>query len=109
MTESQVQHAIMAELGALPWIRIWRANTGAAKLSENGRHVRFGTPGQADIIGIVAPHGRMIGIEVKSQAGKATRRQVAWGNMIEAMGGVYAVCRSVQEARAACERAREDR
>jgi len=97
-TEAEIQHGILLALGARPNLRVWRANTGVAKDPLSGRLVRFGTPGQADVLGVLAPGGRLLAIECKSTTGRLTDDQAAWGRMVQAMGGVYVVARSVQDA-----------
>lgn len=104
-TEAQIQRAILAELGALPWLRIWRVNVGAGQIAD-GRFARFGVKGQADISGIVLPYGRRLELEVKTHTGRVSEAQRRWGQMIERFGGAYAVVRSVEEAMAAADDAR---
>jgi hypothetical protein len=52
--------------------------------------------GSADCVGIA--WGVPIGIEVKTPKGRASREQPIWGRAFEALGGRYAVVRSVEEA-----------
>lgn len=93
-------NAILIEFGARDGIRLWKANTGAAK-TRGGALIRFGTPGQADIQGILAPSGRLVSIEVKT--GNASRKphQRKWGEMITKHGGLDIVARSVDDVRRA--------
>ena len=97
--EAHVQHAILKAWGAHPRLRIARINTGGAVL--RGRFVRFGVPGTADICGIIAPTGRMLMIEVKALTGKQREAQVTMQRVVTAMGGLYVVARSLEEADAA--------
>lgn len=101
MREQQIQQAILAALGARKDLRIWRANTGVA-YGDDGRQVRFGAPGQADISGILRG-GRRLELEVKAPGGQPTQQQANFGAMVLAMGGVWAVVRSVEEAIAVVE------
>jgi len=101
MRESTIVREILIELGNEPDFRIWRNNTGALS-DTTGRVVRYGlSPGSADLIGILAPHGRFIAFEVKTddKRSKQTADQVSWGKVITEMGGVYVVVRSKEEAR----------
>jgi hypothetical protein len=98
MRESEIQKQIMLALGCRPDLRLWRRNVGTARDPVTGRVVRFGVPGEADLQGILAPSGRFFGIEVKSKAGQLSAEQRAWGEMIQRMGGVYCVARSVSDA-----------
>lgn len=95
MTEAQVQHAILLKYGAHPRIRIARINTGAALV--RGRLVKFGVPGTADIVGLIAPSGRFLAIEVKSATGRQSYDQKRFERVITAMGGVYVLARSVAD------------
>lgn len=95
MTESSLLYAVLSAWGAHPRLRLWRQNTGAATL--NGRLVRFGTPGAADIQGIIRPTGRFLAIECKSAAGKQREEQVKWQRMVEEHGGLYVLARGVED------------
>lgn len=102
MNESSVVHDVLLLWGAHPRLRLWRQNTGAATL--NGRLVRFGTPGAADIQGIIRPTGRFLAIECKSTTGAARENQKKWRKMVEDHGGLYILARSVEEVDAALAR-----
>ena len=97
MTEHEVQQAILARLGAVPGLLVWRNNTGAVKV-DGGRLVRFGALGSADVLGVSAPLGRLVALEVKSRAGRSSDLQARWGKAVADLGGVYLVVRSVDEA-----------
>lgn len=98
MSEADLVQNILVEFGALPTCRIFRQNVGAAKRPTGGL-VRFGTPGQADIFGILAPTGRFFAIEAKTPTGRQSEDQKRWQKMVERFGGAYAVVRSMDEAR----------
>ena len=76
-------------------LRIWRQNTGAAT-DQNGRLVRFGRPGAADLTGILSD-GRRLEIEVKSAHGRQSVAQASFQRIIENYGGVYILARSVTD------------
>jgi hypothetical protein len=97
MGEHAVQQAILARLGAVPGLLVWRNNVGAAANSR-GQWVRYGVAGSADVLIVAGPAGRFFALEVKSAISKPTARQVAWGKAVQAAGGVYLVVRSVDEA-----------
>lgn len=63
----------------------------------NGRMVRFNPPGTPDIVGLIAPEGRFVGIEVKTETGKQRPEQVTMQRVIEAFGGLYVLARSVAD------------
>jgi len=102
-SERAIQTAILLDLGRDPRLRLWRMNTGVA-FAADGHPVRFGVPGQADITGILAD-GRRLEIEVKSATGRPTKHQENYRRMIESMGGVYILARSVEDARGGIDRA----
>ena len=95
--EHVIQQEILARLGALPGLTVWRNNSGAL-VDQRGQLVRYGQPGSADVLGVASPSGRLIAIEVKAARGKLSERQQAWGAMIQRHGGVYIIARSVEEA-----------
>ena len=94
MTEKQIQNSILREFGTKPWLRIWRANVGVARI--NRRVVRFGIPGQADLTGILYD-GRRIEIEIKSATGHQTQDQKNFQAIIERFNGVYILARSITD------------
>ena len=94
MTEKQIQNSIVREFGTKPWLRIWRANVGVARI--NRRVVRFGVPGQADLTGILYD-GRRIEIEIKSATGRQTQDQKNFQAIIERFNGVYILARSITD------------
>lgn len=89
---------ILEAYGALPWIRVWRSNSGVAYSVDCGRAIRFGLKGQADISGIMTG-GVRVEIECKSRRGRQTEEQRAFEKMIRAMGGVYILARSLDDVR----------
>lgn len=98
MKESVLVAEILLQLPqAFPNVRCWRNNTGALK-DETGRLIRFGLPGSTDISGIIAPSGRRLEIECKTETGRLRPEQAAFGEMIVRQGGVYILARTVMDA-----------
>jgi hypothetical protein len=95
--ESELHRRILALFGGMPEIRLFRANVGMARPLSGGPPIRYGTNGQADLIGWVSPSGRFLGIEVKSPTGQLRPEQKAWGAKLEADGGIYVVARSTDD------------
>lgn len=95
MTENWILHDILSTWGQHPLMRIWRVNTGGAMIK--GRLVRFGVPGTPDILGVIAPTGRFLGIEVKSAKGNQRLAQERFERMLKAMGGLYILARSLAD------------
>lgn len=83
----------------------WRVSVGLAR-TPSGGVIRYGVPGQPDVMGVVRPSGRLVGIEVKSATGRVAPAQTAWLQRMAAMGAAVGVARSAAEALAVVERAR---
>lgn len=78
----------------------WRNNSGAYK-TPDGRYIRFGEPGAADILALhPGSNGRLIAIECKSTTGRQKPEQRAWEAKIRQYGGVYILARSVDDLEA---------
>lgn len=104
MHETEIQQQIRLALGREPDLVLWRNNTGVAK--HDGRKVRYGLAlGSSDLVGILA--GRFVALEVKRPKGRASDEQKLFVELVRAKGGFAAFVRSVDEARAAIQRARE--
>jgi hypothetical protein len=93
LTEAALQRLVLAHLQRLG-IWAWRMNTGGARTKTG--FVRFGIPGQADVTGIL-PDGRRLEIELKSDEGRLSPAQIAFGNRIRANGGIYIAARTLEE------------
>lgn len=98
MSEQQIQNEILRAFATRPDMRLWRANSGAARFGD--RTVKFGVNGQADLTGIL-PGGRRLEIEVKAEKGRQSTAQKNYQAMIERFGGVYVLARSVEDVRVA--------
>lgn len=99
LSESSIQQRILLYLSTRLDIRVWRNNSGVAMMKGRGgrmRTVKFGVTGQADLSGILAG-GRRLEIEVKTEKGRQSREQIAFGRMITTMGGLYILARSVED------------
>lgn len=106
MTEAQIQDSIRLELGdpeKYPDVILFRNNVGVLPDGQ-GRHVRYGLcPGSADLIGIFTRHGDHVGVfiaaEIKTPTGKQSPEQVRFEQLVTSKGAVYAVLRSIDDAR----------
>lgn len=108
MKESSIQDAIRVALGTESDLVLWRNNVGQAEhwTGREVSRVRYGlAPGSADLVGVLSP-GRFFALEVKTPKGRAAEEQRLWLELVRRMGGFAAVVRSVDEARAALNRAR---
>jgi len=95
--EKAIQNDILRAFGSKRWMRLWRANVLAARMGD--RFVRAGVPGQADLTGIlrVGGVGVSLWIEVKSATGRQTQSQEWFQQMVERLGGLYILARSVRD------------
>lgn len=103
LSEKQLQTAILVRLSEEPDVVLWRNNSG---LADFGTHkVRYGLGvGGADLIGMAS--GRFIALEVKAAKGRVSEQQSAFLDAVRRFGGVAEVVRSVEDALAVVEEAR---
>lgn len=92
--EAAIQAEILIAITALPDSMFWRSNTGKAR-NASGHVIRFGVPGQPDILGTF--RGRAVGIEVKSAKGTQRREQKLWQAQWIRGGGIYVLARSLDD------------
>ena len=79
---------------AVAWCE--RMNSGAAKVE--GRFIRFGFKGCPDVLGQLRD-GRLLGVEVKAQAGRLRPEQALFLERIRCAGGVAFVARDCRDVR----------
>lgn len=130
MAESTVLRQILLNVGSLPYVRLWRNNTGQVwsgasihtplpgqiitdiygrkiQMSRNdiviteAHPVNFGLKGSGDIAGIIGPVGKALFIEAKDVHGRQSEQQKNFEKMVRNMGGIYILARSAEEAVAA--------
>lgn len=77
-------------LAVSPMGLAWSNATGAAKV--DGRMLRYGLPGSADILACVG--GRMFGIEAKVGRDAWRPKQRAFAEALTRAGGIYILARS---------------
>jgi hypothetical protein len=107
LREQDIQNAIRLAVGGLDDVRLWRNSTGSLPDSR-GVRVRFGLAvGSSDLVGILAPSGRLLSLEVKTARGRTTSEQETWMTIVRRFGGFACVVRSAEEALAAVDRARK--
>ncbi|MFM1749020.1 MAG: hypothetical protein RLZZ188_2686 [Verrucomicrobiota bacterium] len=104
--ETLLLQAVRLALGDEPDLVLWRNNTGALR-DETGRMVRYGLAvGSPDLVGILAPRGRLFCLEVKTAKGRVSDEQRQWHDLAMRMGAFVRVVRSIDEAREALAEAR---
>ena len=87
---------------AVAWAE--RMNSGAAKVE--GRFIRFGWRGCPDVLGQLKD-GRLLGVEVKAQAGRLRPEQTLFLKRIRCAGGVAFMARDCREVLCELDRAKE--
>lgn len=99
--ESAVQAAVLAYLEERGDCFVWRNNTGAYS-PRPGQFISFGRRGSGDIIGVIAPSGKLVAIECKRPVGgRLSKDQERFRDRVWACGGIYILARSVDEVRVA--------
>jgi hypothetical protein len=117
MRERTIQNAVLLDLGCQPDLILMRNTVGVATEYNPGngrtRYITYGLgEGSADLVGILRRRigGRSVGqwfcLEVKRPGEKAEDHQSLWARTVREMGGFVATVCSVEEARAALDRAR---
>lgn len=90
----QLVDDLLHAFGSRPDVRIWTRSVGFDMM----RKIKYGIKGETDLQGIVAPSGRMLCIEVKTGAGRLTKEQERWRDMVIKFGAIYIEARSVEAA-----------
>ena len=85
-------------------IPAWINNTGAYKRGKG--YIRYGIPGSSDILGLLPPSGRFLGVECKTGRGKPTPEQVSFLKMVNDAGGLGIVVYELDELIAGLEQGR---
>jgi hypothetical protein len=96
MTESLLVRQILLRFGSHPQLRLWRSQPLVARTRE-GRVVRALPLGWPDITGVLAPSGRLLGIEVKTDKGRVSPAQAAIHETWQKFGAVLVVARDVED------------
>lgn len=94
--ETNLQARILISLSEAGCL-VWRQDTGAFR-AKSGALVRYGLcVGSSDIIGI-APDGRFLAVEVKTDKGRASAGQLAFIDAVRAKGARAGIARSEADA-----------
>jgi hypothetical protein len=100
---------IRIALSTVGGVLVWRNEVGNGRRLSDGQIIPFGLGlGSADLIAVVAPYGRLLGVEVKRPGvGRVSDEQKRWLKVVRSYGGVTGVATSVEEALALVEEARQ--
>lgn len=85
---------VMLDLGSLPSVRIWKRIVGF----DTSKNLKYGINGESDLEGIVAPHGRMLCVEIKTGKARLSKDQIRRKTLIEKFGGIWITARSREQA-----------
>lgn len=110
VSETEIMRDTLVELSRQfhPDGIFWRQNVGLAWMGKtthrpdgsivikNPRPVKFGTPGQPDIMGCL--DGQFVGIESKTETGRQREDQKNWAAALSKAGGHYFIARSPDDA-----------
>ena len=98
--ESKVLKAVLHYLNLCRLGKVKRNNVGmvwTGGASGQGRPVRFGTPGEADVTVELSSSTRCIHVECKAPAGRLSTHQAAWLAAQAARGNICIVAHSAWE------------
>ena len=117
MKESLIKREILLELSKHPRIMLWNNPTAVARPRGSARYIRFGNPGEADLLGVVGPVkiltpfgwdmmavigpeslGLALAIETKTATGKLSSKHMLCRDAITTHGGIYSLARTVENA-----------
>jgi hypothetical protein len=102
--EAEAMQAIDRYLRWRPDVRLfWRQNSGVAK-DERGHLIRYGLKGISDFLGAWGPHGTLLAIEVKGDAGRLTKEQKRFLDSVNAANGLGFMARTVEEVQSTLDR-----
>lgn len=102
MKESTIMAAIRQAVNLSQRARLLRNSVGF----DSETRVRYGLGvGSPDLVGVLLPTGRAIGLEVKTPTGRIRPEQTAWATAARRAGMFVAFVRSVDDALAAIDRA----
>jgi hypothetical protein len=81
----------------------WRNNSGAFALGEGKgrRFFRAGLVGSSDILGILAPSGKLLAVECKRPGGRVSEAQRHFLDAVTAAGGLALVIADARDLEAA--------
>ena len=98
-SETRIQNEIRGTVNSSGLAVLFRNNVGKLPNPHGPGYIAYGlAKGSSDLIGMFIGTGKFLAIEVKSLKGVEAEHQRAWGKFVIECGGIYAVCRSAEEA-----------
>lgn len=95
------------DLCRLMGVTAWRSNSGKVEAAHGG-WVTLAPAGTPDVLAVLPPHGRLVGIEAKRPGGRVRPAQREWIARMAALGVRAIVTDSAAEAMGAIERWRAE-
>lgn len=109
MLEIELQNRIRLAIGAMTGVRMFRNQVGNFRSLDGNRIIKVGTVGSSDLIGFtsktITPDmvgqviAQYVALEIKTPSGKVSPQQTAFISMVNKLGGIGAIVRSVDEAK----------
>lgn len=96
---SNLISSILVELSKRNDVRVWRNETGKARTLDGARIISYGLKGSADIMGLIGPDGRLLCVECKVGRDQQRIEQQRFQEMVERLGGLYILARSVEDVK----------
>lgn len=99
-TESTILAQCLQWLSLQPGVMAWRSNNaGTRRRDKNGREFWSftGMKGVSDILGVVAPNGRLLAVETKRPGGRLSPQQAFFLDSVRKLGGIAIVVHSLDE------------
>lgn len=92
-------NGLMKAIGSRKDLLKYKRDTGGARaMHDANRVIRYGIVGEADIMIILSPRGRVLYLEAKTGNARQSEGQKDFQKLIISMGGYYFVFRSIDEA-----------
>jgi hypothetical protein len=97
---------VLADVGGRLDARLWRQNAGTARSFDGSRIIQLAPAGASDATGLIATpchcgcgrvYGLHLAIETKGKHGRQTPEQRRFQRMVEQLGGVYILARSIED------------
>ncbi len=88
---------ILMRFSARPGLTLWKMPTGVARALTGGQIISYGVEGGTNIMGIMAPAGRTVAIEVKVGDDRLRKKQRDFREMILSHGGLHIVAYSEED------------
>lgn len=99
--ESQLTPLILRTLCSNTGLILWRNPRGYDRRTRNTYGL---TDGAADYIGLYAPTGKFVGVELKTPVGRQSTAQKEFAALVTSGNAIYDINRSEADARALLER-----